>query len=58
MFVLILMKTNYNQRYKNWSVYLREVAKTMLLSARGNEIIFEFTDVMQLDIFMLRFNIK
>lgn len=28
----------------------------MLLPARGNERIFEFTDVMQLDIFMLRFN--
>lgn len=28
----------------------------MLLSARGNESIFEFDDVMQLDIFMLRFN--
>ena len=36
-------------------MYLREVAKTMLLSARGNEIIFEFTDVMQLDIFMETF---
>lgn len=28
----------------------------MLLPARGNESIFEFDDVMQLDIFMLRFN--
>lgn len=36
--------------------FLREEAKTMLLPARGNERIFEFTDVMQLDIFMLRFN--
>lgn len=36
--------------------YLREEAKTILLPACGNERIFEFTDVMQLDIFMLRFN--
>lgn len=36
--------------------FLREEAKTMLLPARGNERIFEFTDVMQLDFFMLRFN--
>lgn len=28
----------------------------MLLPARGNESIFEFNDVMQLDFFMLRFN--
>lgn len=35
---------------------LREEVKMMLLSARGNESIFEFDDVMQLDIFMLRFN--
>lgn len=28
----------------------------MLLPARGNESIFEFNDVMQLDIFMLSFN--
>lgn len=36
--------------------FLREEAKTILLPARGNESIFEFDDVMQLDIFMLRFN--
>lgn len=32
----------------------------MLLPARGNESSFEFDDVMQLDIFMLRFksNVK
>lgn len=36
--------------------FLRKEAKTMLLPACGNERIFEFTDVMQLDIFMLRFN--
>ena len=28
----------------------------MLLPARGNESVFEFNDVMQLDFFMLRFN--
>lgn len=28
----------------------------MLQPAHGNESILEFTDVMQLDIFMLRFN--
>lgn len=36
--------------------YLREQAQTMLLPARGNEKIFAFDDVMQLDIFMQRFN--
>lgn len=36
--------------------FLREEAKTILLPARGNERIFEFNDVMQLDFFMLRFN--
>lgn len=29
--------------------FLREEAKTILLPARGNERIFEFNDVMQLD---------
>ena len=38
--------------------FLREEAKTILLPARGNESIFEFDDVMQLDIFMQRFNSK
>lgn len=36
--------------------YLREQAQSILIPARGNERIFEFTDVMQLDFFMQRFN--
>ena len=40
----------------NGMSYLREQAKSMLILARGNESIFEFDDVMQLDFFMQRFN--
>lgn len=38
--------------------YLRKQAQTVLIPAHGNERIFEFTDVMQLDFFMQRFNSK
>lgn len=36
--------------------YLRKEAKTMLIPAIGNESIFEFTDIMQIDFLMQRFN--
>ena len=32
--------------------FLREVAITMLLPSSGNESIFEFNDIMQLDIYV------
>lgn len=36
--------------------FIQEEAKTMLLPVKGNERIFEFSDIMQIDFFMQRFN--
>ena len=41
-------------RYRNQ--YLQMQADSTLLNAKGDEAIFEFTDVGQIDFFMQRFN--
>ena len=38
------------------SAFLRQEAQQMLIPAVGNEKIFEFTDIMQIDLFMNRFH--
>ena len=41
-------------RYRNQ--YLQMQAKSILLNVRGNEAIYELSDIRQVDFFMQRFN--
>lgn len=52
-FYLEVLPTAFN---KNGANFLRQEAEKVLIPARGDEVIFEFDDVMQLDFLMQRFN--
>lgn len=52
-FFLEIFPTAFNINGKS---YLRKQAESILLPAKGNECIFELTDIMQIDFLMQRFN--
>lgn len=52
-FYLEIFPTAFNVNGKS---YLRKQAETILLPAKGNECIFELTNIMQIDFLMQRFN--